>query len=411
MYYLAYGNKPNVDRKRLLQDSQNSGVHILDNKKLISLSWDQLEKMYTDKRYHFTAKCNDFILRHNQKKRRQKLEEAFMEHTYKLYNLFSRFSIFTHFTKPVNIYVRNAYIDWSYPPAFYYPHHKQRLANICISIDTKNAYNDHFPNVTNRFLYFFVHEATHAYLTSYFHFLPLFFWEEVFADMITSLLHKQAYSATDSVQKRTIGIRSFLSTRPRQIPYSSTDFSAGIYRAILGEYILTKFGLEKFMLLLPALKKEIALGEDPPTKTEFKDKKKLLRSRRFIDSFLFKHIGKNLENLMIYLRKCGAYSEPYYGYISVPDNVVKTFIIKGKKETVVFRYFYNYDSPPIIVARGRNLVAKAMLPEKKVPIIRDDSLAHALFHKHQVGDELKLSFYEPVAVHLALLYDKGELKI
>lgn len=74
---------------------------------------------------------------------------------------------------------------------------------------------------------------------------------------------------------------------------------------------------------------------------------------------------------------------------------------------VALRYVPGRDGAPVIVARGRDLVAAAirdLAAERKVPILRYPQLTRAIFFTGRIGQPIRDDLYGPVAAVLAYVF-------
>lgn len=74
---------------------------------------------------------------------------------------------------------------------------------------------------------------------------------------------------------------------------------------------------------------------------------------------------------------------------------------------VALKYEPDKSAAPIVVAKGRNLIAlkiREIAEENKVPIVENVTLARALYASAEIGDEIPAELYQAVAEILAYVY-------
>ncbi|MBW2061130.1 MAG: flagellar biosynthesis protein FlhB [Deltaproteobacteria bacterium] len=80
---------------------------------------------------------------------------------------------------------------------------------------------------------------------------------------------------------------------------------------------------------------------------------------------------------------------------------------------VALKYDSQETEAPVVVAKGRNIIAekiKEIAKEHDIPIVENETLARGLFHSVEIGEIIPVEFYEAVADVLAYIYQiKGKV--
>jgi len=88
-------------------------------------------------------------------------------------------------------------------------------------------------------------------------------------------------------------------------------------------------------------------------------------------------------------------------------------VVTGSMETAVAVRYASSMAAPVIVAKGKGMVARRILEfaeERDIPVVERRPLAHALFRGCSVGEPIPAEFYQDVAEVLAFVYELNRMK-
>lgn len=92
-------------------------------------------------------------------------------------------------------------------------------------------------------------------------------------------------------------------------------------------------------------------------------------------------------------------------YIEIYDSYIKS-LDNQTNSAVAIKYDSKHNNAPIIVAKGKNVLAKqitTLAKKHNIPIINDSSTVSELM-KISIGSEIPYSMYEALSIILAYVY-------